>query len=308
MNVSASPILLPISRFFRLPRFVRSYGFTLIELLITTSILMLMIGGATVSYTKFVDRERIAQTAALLKSDLRLAQNKAIAGEKPILRDGDGIDVPCLKLNGYAVAVAGDGRSYTVTGQCDNGSIVSMELVRRTLASSVFVSPLSTSIVFQPLTGSISVPQTFTIASPRYAYQMSIAQTGSIQEKGFCTQTQLDASGNFLTCTSAVQEASPPPPPGPVAVSINSYSATNLKKDQASILVSTNIASLITVKYGKSPTNITKTATDSLASPNHTVTLKNLDNKTTYYYKIIATSEDKSSTITSAVDSFTTPK
>jgi type II secretory pathway pseudopilin PulG len=59
------------------------YGFTLIELLISIVISILLIGGGIVSINRFSSTQKLDSAKDELISDLRLARNYAITGQRP---------------------------------------------------------------------------------------------------------------------------------------------------------------------------------------------------------------------------------
>ena len=62
----------------------RRFGFTIIELLIVMSLLGIATTLVSAAYLSFEKRERVKSAALDLKSNLRLAQNKALSGDKGI--------------------------------------------------------------------------------------------------------------------------------------------------------------------------------------------------------------------------------
>ena len=58
------------------------HGFTLIELLVVITLFGITSSLITASYTTFEKNQRIKNAAQTLKNDLRLVQNKALAGDK----------------------------------------------------------------------------------------------------------------------------------------------------------------------------------------------------------------------------------
>lgn len=84
-------------------------GFTLIELLVVISVVGILFTIGVARYQAFNRRQLLVQAAQNLKSNLRLAQDKALAGEKDCLG----------RLDGFRVSLAAD--SYSIRSQCDNG-------------------------------------------------------------------------------------------------------------------------------------------------------------------------------------------
>lgn len=84
-------------------------GFTLIELLVAVSIIGIIFGIGVAKYQEFNRRQILFQAAEELKSNLRLAQDKALAGEKDCTGD----------LEGYRVTFSTT--SYSFRSQCSEG-------------------------------------------------------------------------------------------------------------------------------------------------------------------------------------------
>jgi prepilin-type N-terminal cleavage/methylation domain-containing protein len=90
-------------------------GFTLIDLLITMSIIGVLFGLGVAKYNEFNRRQILDQAAQTLKSNLRLAQDKALAGEKPT--------IGCGVLDGYqANFVDSNPDYYTLGAKCSPSS------------------------------------------------------------------------------------------------------------------------------------------------------------------------------------------
>lgn len=87
---------------------MRKQGFTLIELLISLTIIGILTGIGIVSYNDFNQRQTLKATALTLENNLRQAQNKAVAGGKP---------VSCSCLSGYQVEI--EPSSYSISAFCD---------------------------------------------------------------------------------------------------------------------------------------------------------------------------------------------
>lgn len=64
-------------------------GFTLIEILVSVAIIFLLTGLTLAGYGAFNKKQTVETAAYQLASDLRLAQQKAISGEKPVGCAGD---------------------------------------------------------------------------------------------------------------------------------------------------------------------------------------------------------------------------
>ena len=87
-----------------------NFGFTLIELLVVASILMILSGIGLASYNQFNRRKILDKATQELKSNLRLIQDKALAGEK--------LSSCSSALDGWYITFTAN--SYRFYGICDN--------------------------------------------------------------------------------------------------------------------------------------------------------------------------------------------
>jgi prepilin-type N-terminal cleavage/methylation domain-containing protein len=111
-------------------------GFTLIELLVVTGLMAILFSVFYASYTSFNRRQILEQAALDLKSNLRLAQNKALSGEKPT-----GTGVVCNVLDGYQVSFSS--REYKIKPKCDG------DVLENPSSTSTF--PLPSTLMFNPV-------------------------------------------------------------------------------------------------------------------------------------------------------------
>ena len=86
---------------------MRKRGFTLIELMVVISIIALLVGLSIAGYSNFNKTQTLQAAAKDLKNNLRLAQNKALAQEKP---------TTCTCLSGYQVMIGPS--SYQMQAFC----------------------------------------------------------------------------------------------------------------------------------------------------------------------------------------------
>jgi len=94
-------------------------GYTLIELLITLAIMSILFGLGFISFRNYSRIQVLRSFTRKIRSDLSLAREKAISGEKPI-------DVECNgtnRLDGYYLRVTAD-QSYVVEAVCSGGTVV----------------------------------------------------------------------------------------------------------------------------------------------------------------------------------------
>jgi prepilin-type N-terminal cleavage/methylation domain-containing protein len=94
---------------------IKIKGFTLVELLITLAVLGTAVGVGTASYVSFNERQIVQQAAEDFKSNLRIAQQRALSGET------DSVTCNNLELNGWClspVKTGSDITSYRFYGSC----------------------------------------------------------------------------------------------------------------------------------------------------------------------------------------------
>lgn len=156
----------------------KKLGFTLIELLVVVSILGIIFGIGVSQYTQFNRRQIVEQAALTLKNNLRLAQNKAMSGEKPS---------GCLVLNGYQVSFLSGGENpdtYQIQAICEDveaGDPLSFELPKV-----VKFSPLPSPIIFKPLAQGTNLNEEMVItlkgfSSDSYIKTITITPSGEIR-------------------------------------------------------------------------------------------------------------------------------
>lgn len=152
-------------------------GFTFIELLVTLGVAMLIFTGIVAGYNKFTDTTRIQQVALSFKNDLRLAQNKAVTGEKPL-------GLPCDELLGYQLSFTAS--SYSVKVQCNPPQNNAPEK-KVDLPKPVTFSPVPSSLLFKVLANGVNINAvtTFTFVSASLKYEMQINPQGIISDIGF---------------------------------------------------------------------------------------------------------------------------
>ncbi len=156
----------------RSPTLRGNEGFTIIELLISMSIILLLGGGVLAAFNNFNENQKVKETALTLKSNLRLAQNKAIAGKKP---EG------CGALNGFTASFTAS--SYTVQARCDGvptgGSLTT------SLPSGISFVPVPAAFTFSVLTGRIASNITLTVTGLSKSYSVAVTESGNVSTVGF---------------------------------------------------------------------------------------------------------------------------
>jgi type II secretion system protein H len=88
----------------------RFSGFTLIEVLVVATVIGLLTGVGIASYNRFNEKQRVQQAAMTFATELRVAQKRANAGEKPVGCLGD--------LEFYAITTTNSSNTYTLSTNC----------------------------------------------------------------------------------------------------------------------------------------------------------------------------------------------
>lgn len=168
-------------------------GFTLIELLVVIGIIAVLAAIALPSLRGYARRQTVKNAAVELKSNLRLAQNRSLTGEKTCETNA--------YLTGWIVSIPENaGSSYTIYGRCSSGT--TQNFSSRTfnfpsdVTATISTSSTPTYILFQSnaggakfyrdanLTNEIPVTQAvlnLTTASGE-SYDVSVSTTGNIYE------------------------------------------------------------------------------------------------------------------------------
>lgn len=115
-------------------------AYTLIEILVSLTIIGLIFGVGYISFREFARRQALAGVARSLRGDLRLAQEQALAGKKP---------VGCTVLDGYRFSPV-SGTQYTIEAICSNGNF-SIGKDSLSFPSGVSMSPVPGNILFKVL-------------------------------------------------------------------------------------------------------------------------------------------------------------
>lgn len=135
--------------------------------------------------------------------------------------------------------------------------------------------------------------------TPSPSYTDSTVITGNTYTY---TVKAYDAAGNLSGASNTATVTVP------LVIKITSYSVTNKTPTTATISWTTNIPSTGSISYGLNSTNLNLSATDGVLISTHSLTLTGLTPSKRYYYKIVATNSDGSSTTNSPVSSFRTPR
>jgi len=146
-------------------------GFTLIELLVAVAIGGILFSGGLAAYRGIGEKQTVKQAGITFQSKLRLWQQKALAGEKPVDCTG--------AFEGYEVSYSSI-TSYTVTAACrisDADSNI-VNLIEGVEFSSGF-SP--STIIFPVLKSELTGAQTITLTNGTFSYEVEIESTGVIR-------------------------------------------------------------------------------------------------------------------------------
>lgn len=168
--------------------FIKHSGFTLIELIIALSIIGLLSTLGLAYYQDFNRRQIVVQVAKDLKNNLRLAQSKALTGEKDCAIGicggttlGCGNDGAEKTLVGWFV----DFSTKQIYGKCDNTLFWPTSFAER-IPSNVSINTINP-IQFNPLTGGVNIQneQTICISGFEKYYRLKITPSGEIKDDNF---------------------------------------------------------------------------------------------------------------------------
>ena len=144
-------------------------GFTVIELLVAVVISGLLVVSGLVSYKSLGEKQKVKQAGTSFQTNLKLIQQKALAGEKPTICGSN-------SLSGYNVSRQSSG-SYAVEAICpgaDPGqTIVDVE-------GGVEFSD-SFDIFFPVLQGQVIGAQSIDLSLDSYTYQVVVESSGVIR-------------------------------------------------------------------------------------------------------------------------------
>lgn len=165
---------------------IYSSGFTLIEMLVVVSILMIFMGIGIASYAEYNRKQIVAQTAAQVLTYLRLAQSKAISGEKNCGNSYcGGVNNVCTtasKMLNYWTFNPALGEIY---GTC--GGDTNFNNTKFFIPSGLTINIIPSSLIrFYPLTGGASSEIIcLNNTAQNYHYKISIDIYGGINDEGF---------------------------------------------------------------------------------------------------------------------------
>lgn len=147
-------------------------GFTLVEILVTISIMGLLLTTGLVYYQDFNRRQILNQAVKDLSSDLRLAQSRALAGEKPLgWCDGEG-----ETLVGYRLEFVTE-TEYQLLAICSSSELQVTKTVE--LPSNV-IGPNGTGVLFKVLAQGVETETNFLLQGFGQGKKVTVGLSGNI--------------------------------------------------------------------------------------------------------------------------------
>lgn len=192
-------------------------GFTLIELLIAISIIGILVGFGFAKYYEFNRRQTLVQAAQGLKNNLRLAQDKALAGEKPG-RSFDWCRGVGETLKGYRLRFPTNTR-YLVEAVCSNDAVPAEEVKSVDLRGGVTKSAGLDEVLFRVLAQGVENPGEFYLAGYGRTEKVVVEGAGNIY---IVAATALPTP----TPPSPIPTPTPPPIPTPTPTPMPTPSPT----------------------------------------------------------------------------------
>lgn len=168
-------------------RFKHRQGSTLIEILVVGLIIVLLSGVSLVGYNRFQERQTVVRTARDLVTDLRSAQQRALAGEKP----AGWCNGASERLAGWQLkftSVTLTSTTYELGAVCSSGGISAGKTV--TTAGATVSGGTPATLFFSALTGNdpaLVADETIVLigtAAGSNTYSVNIAVTPSGAVKG----------------------------------------------------------------------------------------------------------------------------
>lgn len=120
---------------------MKNAGYTLIEILVTLTIVGILFGFGYASFRDFARRQQVAGITKQIQGDLRLAQQMALSGQKPVSG--------CSTLSGIRFRID-SAASYLLEYMCA-GVAISPSIKNVNLSGVLFSSPLPSPIQFNVL-------------------------------------------------------------------------------------------------------------------------------------------------------------
>lgn len=140
-------------------------GYTLIEILVGLTIIGLLFGVGYANFRGFSRRQAVLAAVKIMQGDLRLAQEMALAGQKPADAKCDSPNT----LNGYNLNIV-SASEYKIEANCTGGIVTVKDVI---LSSDLSVStPVPNPITFNVLGNGTNIPS-------GQNSSIDIAQTGT---------------------------------------------------------------------------------------------------------------------------------
>jgi len=160
-----------------------SRGFTLIELIIVVTVILVISVITILNYNLYNDKQRVKQAGFSLRSDLRLAQTRAMSGQKPFNCD------ETTTLVSYEVTFSGcgTGACYQIQPLCMKAGIpvdTSASRTQMTLLSGVTFKESYQPIQFLSVTGvtNLNADQSIVLTGAGVTYTVNVSRSGSISD------------------------------------------------------------------------------------------------------------------------------
>lgn len=158
-------------------------GFTLIELMVVFAIIGLIFTVGIGNYQRFNQKRVLEKAAQDLKTNLRLAQDKALAGEKP----AGWCNASGEHLKGYRLRFVSWFR-YLIEAACSNEQFREVKSFYLPGNGNVASSDEVVSVLFKVLGHGIQEPSvSFTLSGYGRVYRITVSEGGQIIDEGFVT-------------------------------------------------------------------------------------------------------------------------
>jgi prepilin-type N-terminal cleavage/methylation domain-containing protein len=163
----------------------RTTGYTLIEILVALTVIGLLFSLGYANYRAFSQRQALLGAVKQLQGDLRLAQQMALSGQKPI---DPNCASPANSLNGYNFTVL-SGDNYEIRASCTGGA-VALAGKDVTISSGITIAspfPSPNPILFRVLGNGTNIPEggnsviTLTQAGTNNTTTVTITSGGEIK-------------------------------------------------------------------------------------------------------------------------------
>ena len=148
-------------------------GFTLIEIIVTISFIGLFLATGLVYYQNFNRRQILNQAAKDLSSNLRLAQSRTLAGEKP----QDWCNAEDETLVGYRLEFSSE-TEYQLMAVCSSSEIHVTKIVK---LPNNLVGPSGSSVLFKVLAQGAEAETSFLLQGFGQEKRVIVELSGNIK-------------------------------------------------------------------------------------------------------------------------------